>query len=98
MILRHYPQVKSPDSSRIEDGATRSFCEEINNLLKKIARDVYDDLNRLLTQVVDTLPAASADYHQRFMLLNHAGAAQTLHVCIYNEGTSAYQWKTVTLT
>jgi hypothetical protein len=86
-----------PDVALIKDEEVKKCLQDLNTLIIDITRNVLDDISRLLPQAVDTLPAASADFYQRFLIKNNAGALDTLHICLYNAATSTYVWKQITV-
>lgn len=97
MTLKHRPQIKLPDLSKVSDKATQAVLEQFMRLFYDTAVNIYDDLSSPIERV-DALPTASAEFVGTFLLKINAGAADTLHVCRYNGATLVYEWKTVTVT
>lgn len=87
-----------PDIQQIRDEAAKKFGDDLGNLLVKIFKDIYDDINALQEiEVVTTLPTAQAALRGHvFVKDNGAGVADTVHVCIKN-AAGGYEWKQFTL-
>lgn len=97
MTLKHRPQIKLPDLSKVSDKGTQAVLEQFMRLFYDTAVNIYDDLNSPIERV-DTLPTASAEYVGMLFLKINSGAADTLHICRYNGASLVYEFKTVTVT
>lgn len=98
MELKHRP-VLIPPNIKIADGeGTKAVLTQMNKQLNDMFKNIYDDLLNITPERVSTLPTASAQNLGRFFLLINAGADDTLHICVYRNGTSDYAFKEVTLT
>lgn len=97
MILKTRTSIPTPDISGIQDEAAKRILKQVIENIANLSRNNFDDMNRILPEVIGTLPTASAEYYQRIMLKSNAGE-DTAHICIRNTGTGAYSWKQISLT
>lgn len=97
MDIKHRAAIQVPDVAAVKDEEVKKCLQDLNQLIIDITKNLLDDVSRVVPEVVDTLPSASADYYQRFMVKKNAGAQYTLHICLYHAGTSTYSWKQVTV-
>lgn len=68
--------------------------ESLLMALAKFTRDVYDDVKKIQTEILTSLPTASEDYRGRFVIVPVAGVDK-VYVCRKNG--SLYEWKEVSL-
>lgn len=97
MIIKHRANPKMPEFARVKDPETAKGLIDIMRFIDDSFKNIYDDLVRILPEVVATLPTASAEYYQRFLLKNNGGGDDTLHICIWDDSASDYKWQQVTL-
>ena len=98
MDLKHQVTNKIPDLRLIQDKPTRDAVEQFARMVTEAMTNIYDDLSSIKVDRDSALPTAGEDYLGKFYLKSNASAEDTLHVCIYDAGTSQYEWKQVTLT
>ena len=97
MDLRHRVVMKIPNTKDIKDKPTKDAFTQLSMQLNDMFKNIYDDSVRIRAEKVDTLPTAAAENFQRFFLKSNAGAADTLHICIYDLSDTSFKFKQVTL-
>jgi hypothetical protein len=85
-----------PNYVEVQDEATKRVLKQLIENLSSISRNAFDDLTRIVPEVIAALPTASAEYYQRIVLKTNAGE-DTAHICIHNSSTGAYSWKQISL-
>lgn len=94
--MKHKP-TELPRIDDIEDPVVRTYAKELNELMNRAMRNIYDDLKNLdNTEVVSSLPAASKENRGKRYLVSGAGA-DTLYICI-DTGGGGYTFKQIALT
>lgn len=98
MLIKTPASIIQPDL-RIADGdGNKNLFDQIFRVFKAAFRGVYDDIINLSVGRSDALPTAKVDFVGKFYLITHAGARDTLHVCLYDGSISDYIWRQVTTT
>ena len=97
LSLKHTSNVRTPDLKNVNDVGTRNSLEQIMRLVYDLSKDIYDDLVRAATDRTGALPTAGKDYLGRFMLKTNSSAEDTLHICVFDDNSTSYLWKEVTL-
>lgn len=96
MITKIKKSYLLPDLTKIKEIAIRQLGIDLGRMIIDTFRDIYDDINKIVPEVVNTLPTASAEYYQRIMIRKNAGALDTVYLCVFHSGTSVYSWKQIT--
>lgn len=98
MKLKHRKSIEIPKLEDLSKESVLRFGDELGKLLWQTLRNIYDDLVSLgKTEVIDTLPAAAAEYRGKIFVVPQAGLDKT-YICLLNTGTGVYAWKEVTVT
>ncbi len=94
MTLKSKKSYQIPSTAQIKDLAVIRSTEQLGDLITQIARNVFDDLNKIQVQLVDDLPtAAQKDNRGIFYLLRGTGgAADKLYFLIDTGAATGNSW------
>lgn len=92
------PIIIFPKLENVKDEDVKDFGQDLAKILTGELKNIYDDIKTLeITEKADVLPAASADYVGKFILLNGTGTgADTLWIGI-DTGNLGFAFKQVSL-
>jgi len=101
MILKTKPVNQFPDVDRIEDSIMR-YCKDLNSLLARIIRNMYDDVINLektdRAANIAALPTAALVNRGKVYLVDGtSGGADKLYISV-DTGGEVYAWKEISLT
>lgn len=95
MKLRHRPISQVPSIEQIKDAAVKQFGQEIASIILETFRNIYDDLNKLQPQIVDSLPTAQQEIRGTLYIKRGIDTgADTLFICV-NTGSAGYGFKQI---
>ena len=97
-IIQSRPLNPFPDYSAIKDETVKTFCRDLGEILSKIHRNIFDDINSGQSlDVVDSLPTATIEYRGRLVLLKGSGTGTDKLYLGIDTGSTGYGFKEITL-
>ena len=102
MRLKHRVTSQVPSVDKIKEEAVKQFGQDLAEIVLKTFRDIYDDLNRVQVQIVDSLPTTAQEDNRGIFYLRRGtgGATDELYMLIDTGATTGNSWgfKKITLT
>jgi len=94
MLLKSKKTYQIPSTAQMKDLVAKEAMQQLGDLLVQIARNVYDDLNRVQAQIVDDLPTTAKGDNRGilYLLRGTGGATDKLYMVIDTGAATGNSW------